>query len=215
MKLEVSFKKNITPMPLDFHYLFQEDITAITGPSGIGKTTLLKTIAGLNTVDKGKVVFNDCIFEDYQNKTKVPTYQREIGFVMQEVALFPHLSVKDNILFSQKTAFHKKKKEPTKLFFQLINALHLEPFLQKKPSQLSGGQKQRVALARAFYSEPKLLLLDEPFTGLDDESRKEAISLTKKLIFEKKIPTLIVSHHQEELLSFTPHLFSFKEGLVK
>ena len=157
----------------------------LTGESGIGKSTLLYNIVGLNKPDFGEVILNKKVLSN--EATFLPPEKRKIGFVFQDFALFPHINVTKNILFSE-TATEND------LYFEVINELKLESHLLKKPHQLSGGLKQRVAIARALLMKPDLLLLDEPCSNLDTQNSDNVKSLLKEYVSSHKIPCLIVSH---------------------
>ena len=157
----------------------------LTGESGIGKSTLLNNIVGLNKPDFGEVILNKKVLSN--EATFLPPEKRKIGFVFQDFALFPHINVTKNILFSE-TATEND------LYFEVINELKLESHLLKKPHQLSGGLKQRVAIARALLMKPDLLLLDEPCSNLDTQNSDNVKSLLKEYVSSHKIPCLIVSH---------------------
>ena len=161
------------------------NFSLLTGESGIGKSTLLNNIAGLIKPDLGEVILNKKILSN--ENTFLPPEKRKIGFVFQDFALFPHINVSNNILFSE-TATEND------LYFEVISELKLESHLLKKPHQLSGGLKQRVAIARALLMKPDLLLLDEPCSNLDAQNSDKVILLLKKYVSSQKIPCLIVSH---------------------
>ena len=165
-------------------------LNLISGPSGSGKTTLLNLIAGLEKPSSGLIVLDDII---QSNKGKfVEPENRNIGFVFQDFALFPHLNVKQNIEFS------RKGKEDA--FNKLINKLNIASHLSKYPHELSGGQQQRVSIARALFSEPKILLIDEPISNQDKNNKIEIIEIISEFIKEKEIICILVSH--EEINSY-------------
>ena len=158
----------------------------VEGISGIGKTTLLNLIAGLKKPMSGEIILNNKILSnDYDF---VLPENRNIGYVFQDFALFPHINVKKNILFASKN----KKSD---FYLKVIKKLNLESHLQKMPHELSGGLMQRVAICRALLMEPSLLILDEPFSNLDYENSINVQSILKEYISENKIPCLIVSHN--------------------
>ena len=158
----------------------------VEGISGIGKTTLLNLIAGLKKPISGEIILNNKILSnDYEF---VLPENRNIGYVFQDFALFPHINVKKNILFASKN----KKSD---FYLKVIKKLNLESHLQKMPHELSGGLMQRVAICRALLMEPSLLILDEPFSNLDYENSINVQSILKEYISENKIPCLIVSHN--------------------
>ena len=158
----------------------------VEGISGIGKTTLLNLIAGLKKPMSGEIILNNKILSN--DCEFVLPENRNIGYVFQDFALFPHINVKKNILFASKN----KKSD---FYLKVIKKLDLESHLQKMPHELSGGLMQRVAICRALLMEPSLLILDEPFSNLDYENSINVQSILKEYISENKIPCLIVSHN--------------------
>jgi len=165
-------------------------LNLISGPSGSGKTTLLNLIAGLEKPSSGLIVLDDIIQSN--NDKFVEPENRNIGFVFQDFALFPHLNVKQNIEFS--------RKGNEDLFNKLINKLDIASHLSKYPHELSGGQQQRVSIARALFSEPKILLIDEPISNQDKNNKIEIIEIISEFIKEKEIICILVSH--EEINSY-------------
>ena len=165
-------------------------LNLISGHSGSGKTTLLNLIAGLEKPSSGLIILDD-IFQSNNDKFVEPE-NRNIGFVFQDFALFPHLNVKQNIEFS--------RKGNEDLFNKLINRLNIASHLSKYPHELSGGQQQRVSIARALFSEPKILLIDEPISNQDKNNKIEIIEIISEFIKEKEIICILVSH--EEINSY-------------
>lgn len=167
---------------------------ALLGPSGCGKTTLLRLIAGLETVDKGKIYLNE------KDVTNLATHKRPINIIFQNYALFPHLSVFHNIAYSlyiQKIDYQIIKKKTLKLIY----AFHLEDHIYKYPKELSGGQQQRVAIARAIISEPDILLLDEPLAALDAKLREKLLIELMQLKTKLSTTFIYVTHDQDEALT--------------
>ena len=165
-------------------------LNLISGPSGSGKTTLLNLIAGLEKPSSGLIILDDIIQSN--NDKFVEPENRNTGFVFQDFALFPHLNVKQNIEFS--------RKGNEDLFNKLINRLNIASHLSKYPHELSGGQQQRVSIARALFSEPKILLIDEPISNQDKNNKIEIIEIISEFIKEKEIICILVSH--EEINSY-------------
>ena len=165
-------------------------LNLISGPSGSGKTTLLNLIAGLEKPSSGLIILDD--ITQSSNEKFVEPENRSIGFVFQDFALFPHLNVKGNIEFSGKGN--------EDLFNKLINRLNIRSHLFKYPHELSGGQQQRVSIARALFSEPKILLVDEPISNQDKNNKIEIIQIISEFIEEKEIICILVSH--EEINSY-------------
>jgi iron(III) transport system ATP-binding protein len=181
--------------------------TAIVGPSGCGKTTLLRLIAGFETPDEGTVAMDGRTLAD--GKSAVPAYRRGIGVVMQDGALFPHLTVAENIGFG----LSRKDLHRGKAIAELIYTVGLgSECLGRRPDQLSGGQQQRVALARAMAMKPRLMLLDEPFSALDTGLRATMRKAVEHLLEAARITTILVTHDQAEALSFADQVAVMREG---
>ena len=187
-------------------------LTTLLGPSGCGKTTLLRMIAGLETPDSGEIWSeNRCVFSS-EKKINIPPEKRGLGFVFQDFALWPHMTVFENVAFGLRAAG-----KTDKLDEKVKNALHavqLDDFAQRYPHQLSGGQQQRVALARAFVIEPSVLLMDEPLSNLDAKLRVQMRSVIKKLQRRLGITTIYVTHDQEEALAISDRIAVMKDGHI-
>lgn len=183
-------------------------ITALLGPSGGGKTTLLRIVAGLEDADSGVVTIEGA------DTTGVPARKRNIGFVFQHYAVFRHLTVARNIGFGLSIR-HRPKAEIDVRVRELLELVHLEQFADRLPSQLSGGQRQRMALARALAIEPKVLLLDEPFGALDAKVRKELRQWLRDLHDKTHVTTVFVTHDQEEALEVADNVVVINGGKVE
>ncbi len=164
----------------------------ISGPSGAGKTTFLKILAGLIQPDFGKIVVDDLVWIDTSSKTNLSPQQRKTGFVFQNYALFPNMNVQQQLEYATKDQ---------DLIKYLLAFGRLGPFVKHKPEQLSGGQQQRLAILRALAIKPKLLLMDEPFSALDIKTKTALISELQFLLDKNSISTIIVSHNLHELES--------------
>jgi len=183
-------------------------LTALLGPSGGGKSTLLRVVAGLETPDSGTV------FIDGEDVTRLAPRDRGIGFCFQHYAPFRHMNVWDNISFGLKVR-RRPKVEIKKRVQELLELVRLEGFAKRYPSQLSGGQRQRMALARALAVEPRLLLLDEPFGALDAQVRKELRAWLRRLHDEVHITTVLVTHDQEEAMDVADRLAVINLGQLE
>ncbi|MDQ6480893.1 ATP-binding cassette domain-containing protein [Dyadobacter sp. LHD-138] len=197
----------ILPMEISF-VAEQGSITAITGPSGAGKTTLLRQIAGLINPNSGYIRFAGNIWLDTSVRVSQYSQLRNIGFVFQDYALFPHLTVRQNLLFAL------DKNTDNAIVDELLNAVELTQLADRKPHQLSGGQQQRVALARALVRKPDLLLLDEPLAALDHHMRRRLqaylLSLQKQLGFTM----LIVTHDLGEIFRMAHQVIVIENGQI-
>lgn len=190
----------------------QGELIALLGPSGCGKTTLLRIIAGLESADTGQIFLNG------QDCTQLPVRERGIGFVFQNYALFPSMTVADNISFGLRML--PKAKRPNKAAIQksvmeLLELIQLETLADRYPAQLSGGQRQRVALARALAVKPKVLLLDEPFGALDAKVRKELRQWVRELHKELNISSVFVTHDQDEAVEVADRIVVMNKGQVE
>ncbi len=180
-------------------------LTALLGPSGGGKSTLLRVIAGLDQADSGTVRIEGA------DATGLPPQRRDVGFVFQHYAAFKHLSVFRNVAFGLEVR-KRPKAEVRKRVYELLELVHLDQFADRLPAQLSGGQRQRMALARALAPEPKVLLLDEPFGALDAKVRKELRNWLRRLHDEVHVTTVFVTHDQEEALEVSDELVVINHG---
>ena len=185
----------------------QGEFFTLLGPSGCGKTTLLRMIAGFNSVDGGEIIFGE------QLVNNIPAHKRDIGMVFQNYAIFPHLSVFENVAYGLK-ARKTPKAQINRRVEAALAMVRIEALRDRRPNELSGGQQQRVALARAFVIEPKVLLMDEPLSNLDAKLRIEMRSTIKKLQKRLNITTLYVTHDQEEALSISDRIAVMKDGRI-
>ena len=184
------------------------DFIGVFGKSGSGKTTLLRILSGLETNLKGFVKVGKAIWIDSLLKKNVSIKDRQIGFVTQESILFPNMNIREQLTFS------KGKNTNKTLLEEVVTALEIDNLLAVYPEQLSGGQKQRVCLARAIIQEPKVLLLDEPFSALDYQIRKQLIQLTKKITDQYSLTVFLVSHHPSEIIDLTNKVWIIENGII-
>lgn len=187
--------------------------TTLLGPSGCGKTTILRMIAGLEAPTSGEIWFDDiCVFSD-KKKINIPPEKRNMGFVFQDFALWPHLTVFENVAFGLKA--RKDTKDMENRVMEALNAVRLSEFKDRYPSQLSGGQQQRVGFARAIVTRPDCILFDEPLSALDailrDEMRSEIKNLTRKM----KITSVFVTHDQMEAMSMSDQIVVLNKGMIE
>ena len=183
-------------------------LTALLGPSGGGKSTLLRVIAGLEQPDQGRVLISG------EDATSKPPQRRNVGFVFQHYAAFKHMTVAKNVAFGL-TIRKRPKEEIDARVDDLLKLVHLDGFANRYPSQLSGGQRQRMALARALAVEPRVLLLDEPFGALDATVRKELRAWLRRLHDEVHVTTLFVTHDRDEAMELANHVVVLADGRVE
>ncbi|MCI9288562.1 MAG: ABC transporter ATP-binding protein [Oscillospiraceae bacterium] len=185
----------------------QGEFFTLLGPSGCGKTTLLRMIAGFNTVDGGEICFDEQVINT------LPAHKRDIGMVFQNYAIFPHLNVADNVAYGLK-ARKVPKEQITPRVDEALKMVQIDQLKARQPNELSGGQQQRVALARAFVIEPGVLLMDEPLSNLDAKLRVQMRTTIKKLQRRLGITTVYVTHDQEEALAISDRIAVMNQGNI-
>jgi molybdate transport system ATP-binding protein len=201
----------LAPFTLDVDVEIHGRLTAIFGPSGAGKTSLLEVVAGLRTARSAFIQLGERVLTDTGEGVFVPVRQRGIGYVPQDLALFPHLSVRQNLLYGRQTA-----RESSHLFTleRVTEVLEIQPLIQRGVTGLSGGEKQRVALARALLASPRLLLLDEPLASLDLKLKLRIIPYLARIRDEFHIPMLYVTHDRLETLALADEMVVLVGGKV-
>lgn len=188
-----------------------QGVTAIFGPSGCGKTTFLRCMAGLERSSRGVIRFGDVVWQDEARRIFLPVVKRPIGYVFQEPRLFPHLSVRANLMYGFKRIPRKQRR----LSFEgIVEILDLHGLLTRRPHHLSGGEQQRVAIGRALLTSPSLLLMDEPLSSLDMTRKNEILPFLQRLNQDLRVPVLYVSHDLNEILQLADHVVVIKEGDV-
>ncbi|TQS76328.1 ATP-binding cassette domain-containing protein [Ornithinibacillus gellani] len=203
--LTVQMKKKLEHIELDVAFTVSDEIIVLFGPSGSGKTTILNCIAGLAKPDTGKIQLHDVILvEDKQ--TFLPIQQRKIGYLFQDYALFPHMTVWKNISYGMKSKAFAE---------QLMKELGIDHLRDRYPNEISGGEKQRTAITRAIATEPKLLLLDEPFSALDEQARARSHEELLRLHRLWKIPIILVTHSQQEAEKLGDRILYLHDGKLQ
>lgn len=191
--------------------LVEGEILCLLGPSGCGKTTALKTIAGLSTPQKGQIeLFGNTVFSDSQ--INLPPEQRSIGFIFQDYALFPHMTVGQNIAYGLSSLSKQDRQLRIKESLELVELPDLE---QRYPHELSGGQQQRIAVARALAPKPKLLLMDEPFSNIDGQVKRRMMADLRRLLKEHNISCIFVTHAKEEAFAFADKTAVMVDGQIE
>ncbi|NOJ16018.1 ABC transporter ATP-binding protein [Vibrio jasicida] len=188
----------------------QGQIVCLLGASGCGKTTLLKAIAGLLPLSSGQMSLNCLTIDD--GKNWLPPEQRNIGMIFQDYALFPHLTVAENIAFGLKNESAQQKLMKVE---EMLGLVHLKGYGERYPHQLSGGQQQRVAIARSLAYKPDLLLLDEPFSNIDTQVRHELIREIRKIFKEQGVTAIFVTHSREEAFAFADKMAVMNHGVIE
>ena len=206
MALEVKIKKRYDNFQLDVDFAVDKGILGVLGASGCGKSMTLKCIAGIETPDKGRIVLNGRVLFDDEQKINLSPQERNVGYLFQNYALFPHMTVKENI------AVGIKALDKDEIIMKYLQVFQLEKLKNAYPKNLSGGQQQRVALARIFASNPEILMLDEPFSALDDFLKWQVeLELNKVLkLYAKNI--LFVSHNRDEIYRFCDEIVVLSQG---
>ena len=212
MSIEVSLKHDFGGFALDASFaLSRPGVTALFGPSGAGKTSIVQAIAGLFRPDEGRIRVNDRVVLDTKQGIAVPPNARRMGYVFQDSRLFPHMSVEDNLLFGWRRA---KAQADSREIARVIDLLGLGELTARRPRHLSGGERQRVALGRALLSSPELLLLDEPMAALDLARRAEILPYLERLRDDARLPMLYVSHAVDEVARLADEIVVLRSGKV-
>jgi molybdate transport system ATP-binding protein len=196
---------------LDVAFECVRGLTALFGPSGAGKTMVLNLIAGVRRPEKGRIVIAGRTVVDTEAGIYVPAHKRRIGMVFQDAQLFPHLTVEQNIKFGRWFTQSEEGALPIDL---VVDVLGIANLLKRRPAMLSGGEKQRVALARALLSSPRILLMDEPLSGLDDARRLEIMSLIERVRDEFSVPIIYVTHTRDEVRRLASRVVQMDAGSV-
>lgn len=196
---------------LEVAFEARQGITAFFGPSGAGKTLLLDCIAGFVRPERGRILLNDILLFDAEANVNRSPQQRRCGYVLQNYALFPHMTVRDNLLFASRSV---KRTERHRVINEMLERFRLQDVAGRKPHQLSGGQRQRCSLARSLVAVPGMLLLDEPARGLDAPLRAELYEIVRQIRSEFDIPILLVTHSLEECFELAAEMFIFRDGRI-
>lgn len=211
MSLSVELRHRLGDFHLDIAFTSNRHVTALFGPSGSGKSSIVAAVAGLLKPREGRVALDGEPLSESPSLF-VPPERRRIAVVFQDARLFPHLSVEDNLLFGWRRA---PEKADAQTIAHIIELLGLGPLLQRRPRGLSGGEKSRVALGRALLASPRMLLLDEPLASLDAARRDEILPYLERLARESKLPMLYVSHQVEEVARLADEVVVIENGRVK
>jgi len=200
------------PSRLEARFEVPAGVTVLFGASGAGKTTCLSLIAGLVRPDRGRIVLGDQVLTDVSSRKHVPAHQRRVAFVFQSLALFPHMSALDNVAYGlpRRTPRAARPGEARR-WLERMRVAHVA---ERRPPTLSGGESQRVALARALASSPRALLLDEPFSAMDEALRAELGSELASIVADLGLPTVLVTHDRADALALGAHVVVLSAGRV-
>ncbi|MFZ1392465.1 MAG: ATP-binding cassette domain-containing protein [Dokdonella sp.] len=205
--IEVALHHEYHDLPIDVEFAASARCVALFGDSGAGKTTVLNAIAGLVRPQSGRIVLDGQVLFDHASGVDVAPAAREVGYVFQDGRLFPHLSVRANLLYGA----HARRR-PVAGLDRIVDLLDLGSLLGRRPLDLSGGERQRVAIGRALLSQPRVLLLDEPLTGLHREARVQVLEHLRRLKQELGIATLLVSHQPDEVAALADEVVLMRAG---
>jgi molybdate transport system ATP-binding protein len=186
-------------------------ITVVFGPSGAGKSMLLSMVAGLHRLEAGRVSLNGRVLEDVAERERTPTHRRGIGLVFRDARLFPHLTVRGNLLYAER---RRPADRVAPVVDEVAGQLDISGLLDRAVRNLSGGEKSRVALARAIVSAPEFLLLDEPFAALDGKRRRAFLAMLRDVSAKASLPMMVVTHQIEDAAELADHVVAVKDGQV-
>jgi molybdate transport system ATP-binding protein len=209
--LVVEVEKTLGEFSLHAAFASESGVTALFGPSGTGKTSIINMIAGLLRPDRGRIVLDGEVLFDDARRIDVPAWKRRIGTVFQEGRLFPHLSVKHNLDYGRWISRHRADRQAFAHAVELLDIGHL---LDRRPGKLSGGERQRVAFGRALLMRPRLLLLDEPLASLDAARKQEILPYLERLRDDARVPMIYVSHDAPEVKRIATRVVRLDGGRV-
>lgn len=207
--LSVSGARGAPPFTLEVKFDVPPGVTVLFGPSGSGKTSVLHTIAGITRPDRGRIALGSDVWFD--GKVNRPIHERRVAYVFQSLALFPHMTAEQNVAYAlDGTAAERRDRARA-----LLDRMRVAHLAQRRPRTFSGGEAQRVALARAFAMTPRCLLLDEPFSALDERTKQGLLAEVAEWVAREKLPTLLVTHARDEASSIGERVLFLEKGRVR
>jgi molybdate transport system ATP-binding protein len=210
-RIHKSFSGNERVFTLEVEFAAAPGFTILFGPSGSGKTSVLNSVAGLNTPDAGRIAVGDRVLFDAQAKINVPVSKRKIGYVLQDLALFPHLTVEENAEYGLAHLSRSARKEQA---LDILRHFRIDHLRHQRPTKTSGGERQRVALARSLVTDPCVLLLDEPLAALDATTKSKIIDDLRQWNMKHQIPILYVTHSREEVIALGERVLISEQGRI-
>ena len=211
MSIDIAVRHRFPGMEIDVAFTAPQGVTALFGRSGAGKTTVVNAVAGLLRPTAGRAVVDGRVLFDTESREWLPPHKRRIGYVFQDGRLFPHLTVRQNLLYGR--WFAKLPKDEAG-FRRIVDLLGIGELLSRRPGALSGGEKQRVAIGRALLSGPSLLLMDEPLAALDETRKEEILPYLERIRDEAQVPILYVSHSMPEIARLATTMVALRDGRV-
>lgn len=209
--LSVDVEKRLGAFPLAARFEAEGGVTALFGPSGAGKTSIINMIAGLIAPDRGRIMYRGKLLFDAAGRVNLPPYRRRFGYVFQDGRLFPHFTVRGNLEYGRR--MYRLKRDPAELE-RVIAMLDIGHLLERRPGKLSGGERQRVAIGRALLMRPQLLLLDEPLASLDAARKAEIMPYLERLRDEAGVPMLYVTHQADDARRLATTVVRVEAGQV-
>lgn len=209
--LTVDIQKRFGDFRLKARFTSEAGATALFGPSGAGKTSIINMIAGLLEPDRGRITLGDAVLFDTESRVNIPPWRRRIGYVFQEGRLFPHLSVARNLDYGR---WVSGLADDPREFNHVVEMLDIGHLLERRPGKLSGGERQRVAVGRALLMRPRLLLLDEPLASLDAARKRDIMPYLERLRDEARVPIIYVSHNAAEVRRIAKRVVRIEDGEV-
>jgi len=210
--LEVDIEHRLETFTLDIHFRSGRGLTALFGRSGAGKTSVVNAIAGLISPHRGRIVVDGSVLTDTEHGIRTPPHRRRVGYVFQEGRLFPHLTVRQNLLFGR---WFAPTAAPPGRLDDVVDLLGIGALLDRRPGRLSGGEKQRVAIGRALLTGPRLLLMDEPLASLDAQRKEEILPYIERLRDQGGVPIVYVSHGGAEVARLATTIVLISDGRVR
>lgn len=211
VRIKKSFAGNAKAFLLDVDFSVGQEVLVVFGPSGAGKTTILECISGLAAADEGFIQLGDQVLVDTANRRNQPARDREVGYVFQTLALFPHLTARQNIGYGLHRVASAERERSIEEMLETFGITHVA---RRRPEQLSGGERQRVALARSLVTKPGALLLDEPMSALDHETRSGILKDLREWHSQHQIPVIYVTHAIDEAFAIADRVVRLVEGKI-